>query len=567
MAGSPDGRYKKIFSSQIVFVLSIKNITRMRLLSSSLRKSFFIIITFFVSAPWLNAQLPQNGLDVKHYSFGITLNDSNNIIKGNAIITTDFTRNENLVVFDLTNKNKDGKGMTVTSVRKNDQEISFSQDSQHLIINDAGQKNKESIYTISYHGIPTDGLIISNTKYGTRSFFADHWPNRAHNWIPCNDHLSDKATVDFIVTAPDHYQVVSNGKKIEETSLPNHLKLTHWREEAPLPTKVMAIGVTNFAVNNIEDVDCIPISSWVYPQDRDSGFVHYEIAKNILQWYISKIGPYAFEKLANVQSKTIFGGMENASCIFYFENSVSSKDLESLMAHEIAHQWFGDNVTEKDWPHLWLSEGFATYMTDLYLENKYGTDTLKSMLRQQREDVITFSKTRNTTVVDTTESKHLMNLLNANSYQKGGWVLHMLRRKLGDSLLWKGIRTYYKTYYGSNVNTTDLEKIFEQVSHQNLQTSFKQWLYTPGQPMLNIAWKYDRSKKLVSLKIEQTQTPFFEFPLQIGFVNDNKTTIKTFQIKDKITKKVVLLDKEPQKIIVDPNVDLLMEAKLEKTDQ
>src|SRR6185312_10401141 len=294
--------------------------------------------------------------------------------------------------------------------------------------------------------------------------------------------------------------------------------------------------------------------------DRTNGFVHYAIAKNILQWYINHIGPYAFEKLANVQSKTIFGGMENAGCIFYFENSVNTKDIESLMAHEIAHQWFGDNVTEMDWPHLWLSEGFATYMTDLYLENKYGKDSLKNLLRTQREEVISYSKNSNTPVIDTTESKNLMQLLNANSYQKGGWVLHMLRRKLGDSLFWKGIRTYYKTYGGSNANTDDLEKIFEQVSHQNLKSFFNQWLYTPGQPILHIDWKYDKTKKSVSLKIEQTQTPLFEFPLQIGFVNGNKTVIKTFDIKDNITKKVVLLDSPPEKIIVDPNVDLLFSS-------
>ena len=160
-----------------------------------------------------------------------------------------------------------------------------------------------------------------------------------------------------MVTAPDHYQVVSNGREIEVTNLPGNMKFTHWSETAEIPTKVMVIGVTQFAVQNTGSVDCIPVSSWVYPEDRDSGFAHYAIAKDILQWYITHVGPYGFEKLANVQSKTIFGGMENAGCIFYFENSVNSKGVEGLFAHEIAHQWFGDNATEKDWPHLWLSEG------------------------------------------------------------------------------------------------------------------------------------------------------------------------------------------------------------------
>ena len=523
-------------------------------------EKYFATFVALLFTTVLFAQIPTNGLDVKHYTFYITINDSNNIIMGTAEVTTGFIEKENTIRLDLVNKNKDGKGMRVTSVLKNGADLEYEQDSQHLIISDRGTPGNENTYTISYEGIPTDGLIISKNKFNNRTFFSDNWPNRAHNWIPCNDHLSDKATVDFIVTAPDHYQVVSNGRKTEETNLPNHLKLTHWKEEIPLPTKIMVIGVADFAVNNIGDaVDCIPVSSWVYPEDRDSGFAHYAIAKNILKWYINHIGPYAFEKLANVQSKTIFGGMENAGCIFYFENSVSSKTLESLMAHEIAHQWFGDNVTEKDWPHLWLSEGFATYMTDLYFENKYGKDTLKSLLKTQRNQVLHFSKEHQTPVVDTTEKENLMHLLNANSYQKGAWVLHMLRRKLGDSLFWKGIRLYYKSYAGSNANTHDLQKVFEKVSEQNLQPFFNQWLFTAGQPVLKIDWNYDQTKRSLSLKIEQTQENLFEFPLEIAFKEGNKTIIKTIGIKNKITRKNIPLTMKPTELILDPNVNLLFE--------
>lgn len=520
------------------------------------KKHFLTLISLLFSIA-LFAQIPKNGLDVQHYIFKLRLNDSNNIIKGDAQITTKFTRDVRQVVFDLVNKNSAGKGMKVISVSKNTSPVRFSQDSQHVIIYDQMHAGSEITYDIMYEGIPANGLIIGNNKYGDRVFFGDNWPNRAHNWIPCNDHLSDKATVDFYVTAPDHYQVVSNGKKVEETNLADDLKLTHWKEETPLPTKVMVIGVAQFAINNIGNVQCIPVSSWVYPQDRDSGFAHYAIAKNILEWYISHIGPYAFEKLANVQSKTIFGGMENASCIFYFEKSVNAKGVESLMAHEIAHQWFGDNVTEKDWPHLWLSEGFATYMTDLYLENKYGEDSLKSLLRSQRAQVVDYSANHKTPVVDTSEGLHLMKLLNDNSYQKGGWVLHMLRRKLGDSLFWKVIRTYYKTFSGSNASTSDLENIFEKVSHQNLEKFFRQWLFEAGQPQLNIEWKYDKSKKDVVLKIVQTQSDLFEFPLQVSFTNGNKTVIKTIEVKNKITKTVFQFSFEPSQITIDPNVNLL----------
>lgn len=522
------------------------------------KRNFGVLVLVFI-ANYLFAQLPTNGLDVKHYTFYIFLNDSNNIIRGKAEITTRFTKNEKKVIFDLVAKNAAGKGMSVISVGRDNNPIQFYQDSQHLVINEKMQAGSEATYDILYEGIPADGLIIGNNKYGNRVFFGDNWPNRAHNWLPCNDHLSDKATVDFVVTAPDHYQVVSNGKKIEEANIGNHLKLTHWKEETPLPTKVMVIGVAIFAVNNMGNVNGIPVSAWVYPEDRDSGFAHYAIAKNILHWYQDHIGPYAFEKLANVQSKTIFGGMENASCIFYFENSVNTRDIESLMAHEIAHQWFGDNVTEKDWPHLWLSEGFATYMTDLYLESRYGRDSLKNLLTVQRSRVIGFSRHHELPVVDTTEAGHLMDLLNDNSYQKGAWVLHMLRRKLGDTLFWKGIRTYYTNYYASNATTKDLEEVFEKVSHQNLEIFFKQWLFTPGQPSLKVTWTYNKNRKTVSVQIEQTQDHLFEFPLQISFSDGSKSVTKTIEVKNKMTQKDFPISFSPNQIIIDPNVNLLFD--------
>jgi len=526
---------------------------------SSPMKKIILLLIFGLITISLFAQMPTNRLDVQHYGFYIRLNDSNNVMQGKAVITTSFVTPVNTVIFDLVKKKSDGKGMVVTSVIKDGIRLSFSQDTDHLVIKDKGVPGSKNIYTIGYYGIPADGLVISNNRYGERTFFGDNWPNRAHNWIPCNDHLSDKALVDFYVTAPDHYQVISNGKKIEETNLPNQLKLTHWRETAPLPVKVMVIGVAKFAVDNFAQVDCTPISTWVYPNDRDSGFAHFSIASHILRWFINHIGPYPFEKLANVQSTTIFGGMENAGCIFYFEKSVYSKSLESLMAHEIAHQWFGDYITEMDWPHLWLSEGFATYMTDLYLEDKYGKDSLKNLVRTQRAEVIEYSKDHATPVVDTSASHHLMNLLNDNSYQKGAWVLHMLRRKTGDSLFWKAIRLYYKTYAAGNTSTADLRKIFEEVSHQNLETFFRQWLYEPGQPELKFNWNYNQLHKEVEVSITQNQNNLFDFPLAVRFSDEKNTVTKTIEVKDRKTQKKLSLNFEPTQAMVDPDVDLLFD--------
>ena len=515
-----------------------------------MRKLYFIFIVLCGFSA--KAQTQFAAIDVQHYNFAIQLNEENDIIKGQATVSIKFLKDVSSFQLNLVKKNATGKGMLVSRITEEGRAITFSQDSDLVNINAIAKANSLHNYTIVYQGVPADGLIISKNEFGRRTFFGDNWPNRAHNWLPCADYPADKAQVDFIVTAPAHYQVVANGLKTEETALPNHLKLTHWKETAQLPTKVMVIGVADFAIDHTGDVGKIPVYTYVFPESKDAGFKSYAVAKEILPFYIKKIGPFAYEKLANVQSKTIFGGMENASTIFYFENSVTSNGIEELMAHEIAHQWFGDAASEKSFAHLWLSEGFATYMTNLYLENKYGADTLKKRMEADRLTVIKFEKKRLTPVVDTSVKDNFMQMLNANSYQKGGWVLHMLRHKIGDSLFWKGIRNYYAKYDGGNANTDDLRHVMEQACGTNLQQFFKQWLYTPGHPDLGITCEYDATKQVFELNITQKQSTLFNFPLEVNV----QGWLHVINIRDKNTV-VQFPAREKPSIAVDPNVNLL----------
>src|SRR5204863_6116924 len=157
-----------------------------------------------------------------------------------------------------------------------------------------------------------------------------------------------------------------------ESAVTKKRKITHWKTSVVLPTKVMVIGVARFAIEYEGEINKVPLQSWVYPQNRKEGFSDYSMASGPLDYFSKNIAPYPYEKLANVQSTTRWGGMENAGNIFYYENSVTGKaNIEGLLAHEVAHQWFGDSASESDWYHVWLSEGFATYFTQLYLENKY----------------------------------------------------------------------------------------------------------------------------------------------------------------------------------------------------
>jgi len=308
------------------------------------------------------------------------------------------------------------------------------------------------------------------------------------------------------------------------------------------------------------------VYSWVYPEDRVNGFHDYALTVGILSYFMNHIGPYGYKKLANVQSKTTFGGLENANTIFYNETYVTGDGKkEDVMAHEVAHQWFGDMVTEKKFPHLWLSEGFATYFSVLYFEYKYGKDTATYMRKKDRQEIIAFSRTDTQPVVNEAVTDY-MDLLNINNYQKGGWVLHMLRHELGDSVFWQSIRNYYTAYAGANADTDDLMKIFEKTSGKNMETFFRQWLYTPGQPKLNISWKTDASKKLLITVTQQQPTPFV-FPLEIKITTQSgKSRIEKIDISQKEQTFTINNVETVTALVPDPDANLLCEQKTMKTN-
>jgi aminopeptidase N len=512
----------------------------------------------------------QGKIDVLHYRYELEVSDQSDTLTGKATITFTAKGSLSKIILDLKSQH-DGKGMKVMRLEtgylsNKPKEWSHINDKLDIpIIHWNLKKEKEDTTTIVlyYKGVPADGLIISKNKYGHRTFFADNWPDRAHHWIPCVDDPADKASVEFIVTAPDHYQVVSNGIQVEETNLPGNKKLTHYKEDVPLPTKVMVIGVADFAVNLAGEVNNIPVYSWVYPEEKKNGFHDYALAKDILKYYIEYIGPFPYKKLANVQSKTIFGGMENAGAIFYHENSVDGKRGEEyLLAHEIVHQWFGDMATEKSFPHLWLSEGFATYLTHVYAESRLGFDQFNQRMEEDRKQIIDFVKKSPKPVVDSASS--FIQLLNANSYQRGSWVLHMLRRELGDSVFRQCVRSYYEQYKGKNADTKDLQIVFEKVSGKKLETFFKQWLHTADIPKLDISWKYDEKTISLSVTVKQLQQSRpFHFPLAVFIQQFGENAIIP----------VITVDKEQQSFTIplaakailvqfDPYASLLFDGKV-----
>lgn len=497
--------------------------------------------------------------DIQHYTFNLSLNDLTNEIFGEAIIHVDFTKEVNEFSLDLIGKTEIF-GMKLTEVLEDSVNAHYSFENNKVIITPIDSSKKKKIYTIKYHGIPERGLVIDTTKFGQRSFFGDNWPNLARHWLPCVDHPSDKASIEFRITAPDHYDVVATGKKIEESNLGNGFKLTTYKEPAPVAMKVVTIGVTKFASRLLGEVHDIPVSAWVYPENRLEGFSDYGVATKVLQFFIDTIGPYSYAKLANMQAKTQWGGLENAGTIAYFENSVTGKnEVEGLIAHEIAHQWFGNSASENDWNHVWLSEGFATYFAILYQEAIYGDQKRKEELALDRKQILAYYQKNPSSVVDAT-IKDPLKVLSTNTYQKGGWVLNMLRHTLGDDVFWKGIKAYYAAYQNANAMTADFQKVMETVSGQNLESFFQQWIFTKGYPEIKWSWHYKKGNLQLAFSQQQNHHTF-EFPLEIGIISDGVTQIETVQVTAKNNSFIIKTEAKPDNIVLDPNLWLLFEEK------
>jgi len=317
----------------------------------------------------------QNKINFKHVNVRTTDNSySLDFIfrkKGMSVLSLDFVS---------ISDEQEGKGMCVLDVTENGEPVNFKYGSDtlevYLATSDENNEHKQVI--ITYKGIPETGLIIAPNKHGDRTFFSRNWPNLGRNWLPLVDHPYDKATCEFIVYAPDHYQVVSNGLLMEESTVGKGVRRTHWKQSVPIPVWQYALGVSEFAVQYVDTFEGKSIQTWVYKQDRDAGFYDFAVpTKQLLEFYSEYVGPFAYEKLANIKSNSVGGGMEAASSIFYGDKSVTGERTErwrNVIIHEVAHQWFGNSVTEYDWDDVWLSEGFATYFTLLFIEHACDDD-------------------------------------------------------------------------------------------------------------------------------------------------------------------------------------------------
>lgn len=424
----------------------------------------------------------------------------------------------NSLTFDLTTQ------LIVDSVLFRNQKINFTQQSNQTVAVQLSStltaQQKDSV-TFFYHGVPDNtgfGSFIQQTHNNVPVIWTLSEPYGAKDWWPCRNGLDDKTdSIDIIIQHPSIYKSTANGMLQYEVTNGN-TTTTFYKHRYPIATYLIAFSVTNFSVftNSVQLGNIqLPMISYIYPESVANFQPNTYKVLDAMQLFHNTFGPYPFikEKYGHTQFGW-GGGMEHQTNTF-----LTSADA-NLMAHELGHQWFGNKITIGSWQDIWLNESFATFAANYYLE-KFDTVRFKSLLNAHLAN-ITALPNGAVFCADTTDPNRIFN--GRLSYDKGGYVLRMLRFTLGDSIFFKGIQTYLAdpTLQYGFAKTADYKKHIEAAANKDLTYFFNQWIYGEGHPSFNIQWAQNNNN-WAKIKINQTTShssvSFFKTPFALTFKN------------------------------------------------
>ena len=477
-------------------------------------------------------KLNQKNFDVLHYDLNFNLFPQKNEIKASCIILAKVGElKSKRIVLNFYNNLK------IEKVLLNNIKVSFSRDNEHLYIpRNNITKDTISIF-IKYSGTPKSlGFGSFNFKHFKKEpvVYTLSEPIFASTWFPCNDIPIDKATADIKITNDSSFVSVSNGKLVDIVS-EGGKKTYHWKTAYPISTYLISIFSAKYdrfgqKYISLNKKDTMNIEYFSFPKHTKLAKVDFSINLKVLRYFSSLFGEYPFikEKYGVAEFLWPLGAMENQTITGIGANFIGGrKFFNDIYIHELAHQWWGDAVTLKTWKDIWLNEGFATYSEALYFEHESGRDALISTMMSK------FGEFEGKTLYNPG-----INLFEKLVYNKGAWVLHMLRRELGDQRFFQVLRNYYKTFKYKNASTEDFKQICENVSKKKLDYFFDQWIYK-GKGILKVSYNLasdslSENKYVNRLNITQVRNGYsvYNFPLDIKFrLQNGESFIKQYRVK------------------------------------
>ena len=395
-------------------------------------------------------------------------------------------------------------------------------------------------FTIRYEARPTRGLYFVGPTKAYPKTPRQIWSQGAmednHHWFPCFDSPNEKMTQDVVMTVPDQYLALSNGGLVEvRHDAKRRTKRYHWRQEQPHVTYLLTVVVGEFEVVEDRHGD-VPVVYYVPKERRDDAMRFLAETPKMIAFFEQATGfEYPYAKYGQVViSDFMWGGMENTTITTITDQALVDEraypdvEPEGLVAHELAHMWYGDLITTKSWEHTWINEGFASYFDPLYFEHSRGKDEFQYRMLGGLKGYLREASARYRRPIVTRTFTDPFDMFDGHSYAKGALVLHALRYELGDELFWRGIRHYTRTYAYRSIETEEFKLALEEGTGASLDRFFDQWLRRAGHPEFEVSWSYDKALKLVAVRVKQTQktdgeTPVFRTPVDIHITTSRGT--------------------------------------------
>lgn len=520
---------------------------------------------------------PDRQVDVQHIKLDVVPDFDKRTVAGTASIrATVIARPVELLRLDAINlsiKEVRCEGATVDDFysTREDLQISFTE---------PVKPGAEITLHIDYSAEPVKGLYFRTPEMGYPKTDSHIWtqgePHESRHWFPCFDYPNERSSTEIVCHVPRDMTVLSNGQRMGEDIDGNGLKVVRWLQEKPHVNYLMCLVAGHLEKLEKKHGD---VALGFYTQPTLAKYAKNSFADTpaIMAFFEEEIGvPFPWVKYDQVTIRDFTaGGMENTTLTTLTHNTIFSADTENLRstrrldAHELAHQWFGDYVTCKDWSHLWLNEGFATYYTHLYEGHKFGRDAMLYGLAGDARGILRQKNDKKPIVYNA--YKNPMEQFDYRSYPKGSWVLHMLRNQLGEDLYRKCIKTYLERHALTSVVSDDLRQVIEEISGRTMDRFFDQWLYHPRHPDLKITYKWMPKEKLAKISIRQTQkvdddVVLYELPTKLRFVVDGKTIDREIVIRETEEDFYAPLPSKPSIVRFDPDFTMLAEISFDKPD-
>ncbi len=412
----------------------------------------------------------------------------------------------------------DSVGLTIHSVTLNKSAVKFEMTADKLIVPLSAPAKAGDRFDIAirYEGKPSKGLyfILPDKDYPDRpsQIWSQGESEDTRYYLPTYDYPNDRLTTETMLTVPAAWTTISNGKLISVTDAGKGLKTWTWKESVPSSTYLITVVAGEFEETK-DSWHGIPVTYYAPKGRGDRLPLNYGRTPAMIDLFSKKLGvDYPWEKYSQAMvDDFVAGGMENSSATTNTSNSLVHPKLASeyptgqddLISHELGHQWFGDLVTCKDWGDVWLNEGFATFMEAVWTEAHFGKDQADYERWRGARDWFENSNVWSKPIVrhDFDDSSEF----DDNAYDKGGWVLNMLRHELGEDAFYRGLKHYLEVNRGKNVVTADLAKAIEEATHTNVDQFLSQWIYGAGAPKFDLSYAYDSEKHQVALTVKQTQ--------------------------------------------------------------